>query len=633
MAPRAKAAATKTAEPKKAPAAGVIKKKQTAKAAPAKKAAPSKPAPSKPAPKANATKAATKATTTTTKTAAAATTASKKRKVASDEEPDAPATTKRAASEVDEAPKAKKAKTTKEPAAAAAPKPPKKPEAPASVRPRVAIGRKINDAPTQILDIYVFGEGSSGELGLGSKKFNGKKPIDVRRPRLNPNLSAKDVGVVAVSAGGMHVIALTRDNKILTWGVNDQGTLGRDTTWDGGLKDIDQADDSDSDDDEGDTGMNPLETTPTAVKDEYFAEGTKFVQVVACDSASFVLTEDGRVYGWGTFRSSDGILGFTEAVQIQRTPVLIPSLKSIKTLAAGANHVLALDHKGNVLAWGCGQQNQLGRRIIERNKLSSLAPQGVGLPRGKIAKVACGAYHSFAVDKDGHVWGWGLNNFGEVGVESNAGEDGAVILKPAKVESLDEFNVTGISGGGHHSIACSAKGELLAWGRVDGYQVGIDPDTLTRENAIFDERDKPRILIHPTVVPGKYTSIYSSRHSVLTPFNRGNQRHLRGGRFRQQLRRHQGGQGLLVGLQQQLPDRPGHHRRHRGADGHRQHGHPGQEDHQRWRWRSILAAGGHRRGRPCRKWRQRDALSKPHLSDDDEKKRRRGKDSRGMEFL
>ena len=526
MAPRAKAAATKTAEPKKAPAAGVTKKKQTAKAAPAK-AAPAKKAaaPSKPAPKANATKAATKAkaTTTTTKTVAAATTASKKRKVASDEEPDAPATTKRAASEVDEeAPKAKKAKTTKEPAAAAAaaPKPPKKPEAPASARPRVAIGPKINDAPTQILDIYVFGEGTSGELGLGSKKLNGKKPIDVRRPRLNPNLSAKDVGVVAISAGGMHVIALTRNNTILTWGVNDQGTLGRDTTWDGGLKDIDQADDdSDSgDDDEGDTGMNPLETTPTAVKDEYFAEGTRFVQVVACDSASFVLTEDGRVYGWGTFRSSDGILGFTEAVQIQRTPVLIPSLKNIKTLAAGANHVLALDHKGNVLAWGCGQQNQLGRRIIERNKLSSLAPQGVGLPRGKIAKVACGAYHSFAIDKDGHVWGWGLNNFGEVGVESNAGEDGAVILKPAKVESLDEFNVTGISGGGHHSIACSAKGELLAWGRVDGYQVGIDPSTLTKENAIFDERDKPRILIHPTVVPGKCTALFpSSRYSVLTP--------------------------------------------------------------------------------------------------------------------
>ena len=37
------------------------------------------------------------------------------------------------------------------------------------------------------------------------------------------------MGVVQIDAGGMHVVALTRDNKILTWGVNDQGALGRDT--------------------------------------------------------------------------------------------------------------------------------------------------------------------------------------------------------------------------------------------------------------------------------------------------------------------------------------------------------------------------------------------------------------------
>ena len=384
----------------------------------------------------------------------------------------------------------------------ATPAPEKKP-AVVDKRPRVAIGKKINDAPTKILDVYVFGEGTSGELGLGSKRVDGKKPIDVKRPRLNANLSSNGVGVVQLCCGGMHAIALTHDNKILTWGVNDQGALGRDTAWDGGLRDMDGGDaDSDSDD-EDDTGMNPRESTPGTVSDEYFAENTKFVQVIACDSASFALTEDGRVYGWGTFRSSDGILGFTENIKIQHTPMLLPSLKAITALAAGSNHILALDNKGNVSAWGCGQQNQLGRRIIERNKLSSLIPQGVGLPRGKVVKVACGAYHSFAIDKDGKVWGWGLNNFGEVGVEGNAGEDDAVILRPAKITYLDDHTICDIDGGGHHSVACNEKGQLITWGRVDGSQVGIDPSTLTEENAIFDERKTPRILFVPTVVPGK----------------------------------------------------------------------------------------------------------------------------------
>ncbi|OBS23247.1 hypothetical protein FPOA_03800 [Fusarium poae] len=405
------------------------------------------------------------------------------------------ATTKAKSESESEEPEEKKpaAKKATRPAAAKKVEPKKK-----SLFP--GIGKKINDAPTKILDIYVFGEGTSGELGLGSKRVNNKKPIDVKRPRLNDNLAAATTGVVQISCGGMHAVALTHDNKILTWGVNDQGALGRDTTWDGGLRDMDNAEDSDSDD-EDDTGINPKESTPTAVSDEFFAPGTKFVQVVASDSASFTLTEDGRVYGWGTFRSSDGILGFSETIKVQNTPVLIKDLKNIKALSAGSNHILALDHKGNVVAWGCGQQNQLGRRIIERNKMSSLIPQGVGLPRGKIAKIACGSYHSFAIDKEGVVYGWGLNNFGEIGVESNAGEDDAVILRPAKLTYLDDYNITEIDGGEHHSLACSDRGDLLTWGRVDGYQVGFEFDKLSEENAIYDERGNARILFKPTVQP------------------------------------------------------------------------------------------------------------------------------------
>lgn len=123
---------------------------------------------------------------------------------------------------------------------------------------------------------------------------------DVKRPRLNPLLDAKKVGVVAIATGGMHCIAITRDNKILTWGVNDQGALGRDTP----KRVREEGDDEDSDSDDDDSGLNPAESTPGVVDNKYFPEGTKFVQVAASDSASFVLTGDGFVYGWGTFRVS-----------------------------------------------------------------------------------------------------------------------------------------------------------------------------------------------------------------------------------------------------------------------------------------------------------------------------------------
>ena len=169
---------------------------------------------------------------------------------------------------------------------------------------RTAKKDAINEVPTQRLNVYVFGEGASGELGLGPAK----SAIDVKRPRLNPLLPADTVGVVQVSAGGMHVAALTHDNRILTWGVNDQGALGRNTRWDGGVMDV--ADDKSDSDTGSDSGLNPLEATPAEVPQRSFPEGTVFVQVAAGDSTTFALTDEGDVWGWGTFRVCCTLMSF-----------------------------------------------------------------------------------------------------------------------------------------------------------------------------------------------------------------------------------------------------------------------------------------------------------------------------------
>ncbi|KAL2215692.1 putative Ran exchange factor Prp20/Pim1 [Thermoascus aurantiacus ATCC 26904] len=399
-------------------------------------------------------------------------------------------------------PKKRKAEVTHE----APPREPKKARI-AKPKPKVV----INHPPTTKLNVYVCGEGSSGELGLGTAK----NAVDVKRPRLNHLLSAEEVGVVQVAVGGMHCVALTHDNKILTWGVNDQGALGRDTTWEGGYKDIDENKSDSSSEDDSDSGLNPYESTPTAIPSESFPEGTVFVEVAAGDSSSFALTDDGLVYGWGTFRSNDGILGFDPEHRVQRTPILIPSLKKIKHLACGDNHVLALDDKGAVFSWGSGEQHQLGRRIVERNKLNGLQPREFGLPKN-IVQIGCGAFHSFAIHESGKVYAWGLNSFGETGIREGAGEDEAAILHPTVVESLSGKQVTQICGGAHHSLAVTKDGECLVWGRVDGYQTGLKLDSLPDSAVIKDERGRPRILIEPVAIPGLKASVVAagSDHSL-----------------------------------------------------------------------------------------------------------------------
>jgi len=349
----------------------------------------------------------------------------------------------------------------------------------------------------------------------------GKKPTGVRAPRLNDLLGGDAIGAVQIAVGGMHCVALTHDSKILTWGVNDDGALGRDTAWE-----------PDSDyEDEDDTGLNPRESTPTVIPAELFgSNANRLAQVAATDSATFVLTIDGFVYGWGTFKVSivivfpflrlylqgnEGTIGFSPDGALKRArsqdrPTLIPHLKNITTIAAGGNHVLALNRKGEVFAWGSGQQSQLGHhRYSLRSKnpgaslIANLTPSPIFLPGKKIVYISCGSYHSFAIDDLGRVYAWGLNNFGQTGVTTGAGEHGAMIQQPTVVQNLEPYGIQGISGGNHHSIAHAKDGTVLVWGRCDDSQMGIPLDTLPHEVLLFDERNRPRILSVPTMVPGK----------------------------------------------------------------------------------------------------------------------------------
>lgn len=166
-------------------------------------------------------------------------------------------------------------------------------------RPKTATKPKVilNHRATEVLNVYVFGSGDSGVLGLGPRCSSD----DVTRPRLNPNLSTSSVGVVQIATGGMHCVALTSDNKIFTWGVNDHGALGRDTNWSGGWVAMDGQDHAE-DSENSEIELNPKESTPSAIDEACFPTGTVFTQVAASDNATFALTEEGLVYGWGTFK-------------------------------------------------------------------------------------------------------------------------------------------------------------------------------------------------------------------------------------------------------------------------------------------------------------------------------------------
>lgn len=347
---------------------------------------------------------------------------------------------------------------------------------------------------TQPLEIFVWGTGSMCELGLGPSS----KTKEVKRPRLNSYLTKEKLGgasIVDFAVGGMHTLTLDSKNRIWSWGTNDSGTLGRDTS--GSTEVLKDMGSNESDDEDGD--LNEAESTPALVTGLPKIEA-KIIQLAATDNLSAALYDNGDVYAWGCFRCNEGMLGFLRSeIKLQKTPLKIAELKNVVQLASGKDHLLALDSKGIVYAWGNGQQFQLGRRIIERHRYRTLEPQQFGL--FNIKYISSGDFHCFAIDHNDKVYAWGLNQFGQCALTDSNGEleDGSLIMKPTIIEALSNKEIVEIACGEHHSLALTKSGDVLSWGRYDMKEVGIPKDKLPKET-FKDEHGNPRSVPVPTKV-------------------------------------------------------------------------------------------------------------------------------------
>jgi len=257
--------------------------------------------------------------------------------------------------------------------------------------------------------------------------------------------------VIQIVCGGMHTLALTTDGHVYSWGVNDEGALGREAHRD-------------------DAGS---ENHPAKVN---FPSGERIVQLSAGDSHSVALSYTGDIFAWGSFRDSGGVMGFSQEVKIERKPVRVHTNEKVIMISSGADHIAAITGRGKVITWGCGDQGQLGRtgeRFIERfgGKVAQFVdPRPIYgnldgkkmSAKGTAVFVACGSYCTFVVTENGNVYAWGLNNYGQLGLpltETN------VVRTPTKVPDLCGRGIFALAGGQHHSLALASSGIVYSFGR------------------------------------------------------------------------------------------------------------------------------------------------------------------------
>ena len=204
----------------------------------------------------------------------------------------------------------------------------------------------------------------------------------------------------------------------------------------------------------GDTGGSPFLSRIDAGKD-----------------FSLAVDETGRLFSWGD--NSKGQLGDNALGSDSKHPARIGSDSNWAGVSAGESHTLAVKKDGTLWAWGNHADGRLGVGVVTADRK---APVQVGGAAHWIPASA-GSRYSLAVDNNGGLWAWGLNDSGQLGYTAT---DTLRTLRevtfrgrkiPGQVGTDSDWDK--IYAGFDYSLAIRTDGTLWAWGGNSSGQLGF----------------------------------------------------------------------------------------------------------------------------------------------------------------
>ena len=289
----------------------------------------------------------------------------------------------------------------------------------------IAGGERHNTALDSNGDVWAWGWNYFGQLGIGTYCTDMNSPDCMATTPLKiPDLTS----VKTIASRGYHTLALKNDGTVWAWGYNDSGRLGDGTTAD---------------------RHSPVQVGGLS--------GHGKVMVISSGGAvSAALMEDHTLMAWGL--NSYGAVGNGETNDTgQWTPTLVSQstgLTSIKAIATGWDHMVALSEDGTVWTWGAGAQGQLGNGTKEN---SNVPVQVSGL--SDIVGVSAGDGATVVLKTDGTVWAWGTLRTEADGNTAASYYYGAT---PVQVTGIDQVSL--VRARDYHVLALKTDGTVWAWG-------------------------------------------------------------------------------------------------------------------------------------------------------------------------
>lgn len=222
--------------------------------------------------------------------------------------------------------------------------------------------------------LRAWGTRASGRLGdsLANKRWG-----ESSAPALSPVVVPGAERIVQVSIGGSHVLALREDGRILSWGSNRYGQLGRQPV------------------------QETVLDTPALV------EGIDDAVLVSAGDfpVSMAVRRDGSLWVWGSRNMAQFGNGEADNGRYEWDvhPRIVPGVREPAQVAVGGLNVVARSAAGTLTGWGNTDWGNLG---LGQKTGFVYAPRKI--PLDQVTEVLVQYNQTYALRRDGSLWYMGV---------------------------------------------------------------------------------------------------------------------------------------------------------------------------------------------------------------------------------
>ena len=369
----------------------------------------------------------------------------------------------------------------------------------------ISSGWQHNIVLNQNGEMFSFGHNQEYQCGLPNVENNNSDNENINDPtnisKIYDNLKA-----IKVCCGNEHSLIISKNKNVYGFGNNEDGLLGM---LDKTIKTYKP------------TKINFIANNDNVSIEDY---NGKIIDISCGTVHNLALTEDGKVFSWGSFQG--GQLGLSSEFLLNENqkktkdkemylsiPTLIPFFRKedikIKKISCGEAHSLALTEKGKVYSWGFGSNGQLGlgfcedsfepgqgllkSRIFEPQLINNFKDYSKTMTNVsnyncnniKIKDIQCGKTFSLFINTTNNLYACGINDLNQLGFKELEPKDNLYnpeiqcddYIYPTLLKCFNDKKVEKISCGEGHCLAIvndinSNIQSVWSWGNNKFGQIG-----------------------------------------------------------------------------------------------------------------------------------------------------------------